>query len=678
MSRRSSCSPWAIALAAKPMRAFLLRLMPLALLIGVTGCSPDRPPPPPAPTVSIEVVTLDIVEAFMSGDPKLRVIEQDPALKLQAVPGASLDKSMTLASDTDGLVIAARAESAFEIEVGPLPKGAHLRARTMVYSAFPKEREKVDPAPVTFRILVDGVERAALSSDYVREVDGHAHPYDQLMRTLEVPLDEAVDRKAVLRFETTRDGASVPEGVIPADPAWWELAIVQPVEVERTIASPARPNLLVLVVDTLAAKRMSLHDYERDTTPNLKAFAAQGTMCEKAVSPSSWTLPAVASLLTGLAPNTHGVLGDTRSYLMDGLQTWPELLRAQGIEGAAFVANPLIAEANNFNQGFGHWRQANDARAAELNERLLTWIDGQPPGLRWFAYVQYMDPHAPYGAPGDERERFTAGYSEKHDFGKLLPNELQQGKLTLDARGQQHVIDLYDAEVSYWDRCFGELLAELKLRGLLDKTTIVLTADHGEELFEHGRLGHGYSLNQELLWVPLVFVGPDLPVGERRAQPVSTAALAGTLMRWGGAELVTGVEPPLVGPAPKPERPAGEPIFSAVRTSLFVPEGSPARNLVSARDAQGRKVIADIDESGKAVQIERYNLATDRGEHSPLDPDALSQAERSAYARLVERIETWARETAQARLPEPQPLNPEIREQLSGVGYLGSSEDNKK
>ena len=641
-----------------------------------SGCGPERPPPPAAPTVTVEVPAVDIVAALKAGDPKLRILRQERGMPVQAVPAASLDRTTTLASDADDLVIAARAESAFEIEVGPLSKGSHLRAKTMVYSQFRTDPALVDPAPVTFRILVDGQERASLGSEYVRETKGHEHPYDQLMRTLDVPLDEAAGRTAKLRFETTRNGVAVPEGAIAAEPAWWELTILQPIEVERPVASPARPNLLVLVVDTLAAKHMSLYGYARDTTPNLKAFAAQGTLYGAAVAPSSWTLPATASLLTGLPPNTHGVLGDTRSYLMDGLQTWPELLRAQGLEGAAFVANPLVAEANNFQQGFGSsWSQANEAPAAELNDRLLAWLDGQPPSRRWFAYVHYMDPHAPYGAPGDERERFSAGYSERRDFTGLLPGLLQEGKIEpFDAREQQHVIDLYDGEVAYFDRCFGELLGELERRGLRDKTIVVLTADHGEELFEHGRLGHGYSLYEELLWVPLVCAGPGIQAGVRRDDPLSTSALAATMARWGGAEPVEGMERPLVGPAPKPERPAGDPILSAVRTSLFIPKDSPPRNLVSARDAHGRKAIAEVNEvdgACHATAVELYSLASDPGEHSPLDPATLTEDERAAYERLVQRIEEWSCETARQRLPEPQPYNEHILEELRQNGYFG-------
>ena len=662
--------------SSTPMRR-LARGARLLLLTGAaaSGCSPERPPPPAAPTVTVEIPAFDIIAALKTGDPKLHVIRENREQGVLAVPAASLDRATTLASDADDLVIAARAESAFEIEVGPLRKGAHLRAKTMVYSQFRSDPAQVDPAPVTFRILVDGQERASLGSEYVRETKGHEHPYDQLMRTLDVPLDEVAGRTAKLRFETTRNGVAVPEGAVAAEPAWWELTILQPVEVDRPLSSPARPNLLVLVVDTLAAKHMSLYGYARDTTPNLRAFAAQGTLYGTAVAPSSWTLPATASLLTGLPPNTHGVLGDTRSYLMDGLQTWPELLREQGLEGAAFVANPLVAEANNFQQGFGYWTQANDAPAAELNDRLLAWLDGQPPSRRWFAYLHYMDPPAPYGAPGDERQRYSAGYTERRDFSGLLPGLLQEAKIEpFDAREQQHVIDLYDGEVSYFDRCFGELMAELERRGLRDKTIVVLTADHGEELFEHGRLGHGYSLYEELLSVPLVCAGPGIKAGERRDDPLSTAALAATMCRWGGAEPVEGMERPLFGPAPKPERPAGDPVLSAVRTSLFIPKDSPPRNLVSARDAHGRKAIADVTEADgqcHAGPVELFSLASDPGEHAPLDPATLTEAERAAYERLVQRIEEWACETARRRLPEPQPYNDEIRTQLQQVGYMG-------
>src|SRR6188474_845126 len=169
--------------SSRPMRRLVsasrARALLLAAAAATPACSPDPPAPPPAPTVTVELPAFDIVAAFAAGDPQLHVLRQDRDQPLQAVPAASLDKSTALASDRDDLVLAARAESAFEVTIGPVRKGSRLRARTMVYSQFRTDPEQVDPAPVTFRILVDGHERAALGSEYVREVAGHEHPYDQ-------------------------------------------------------------------------------------------------------------------------------------------------------------------------------------------------------------------------------------------------------------------------------------------------------------------------------------------------------------------------------------------------------------------------------------------------------------------------------------------------------------------
>jgi len=621
--------------------------------------------------VSVEITALDVVEAFASKDATVNVVREAEDMPLRAVAFASLDKSTELASDQDAKVIHARAESAFEVTVGPLAEGARLVAQTFVHTANRKDPALADPAPATFRILVDGEERASVSSAYVRDVEGHAHPYDQLMRTLDVPLDDARDGPVTLRFETTRDGEPMPElppGVTPSEPVWWRLVVRQPVEVPRQKAGQQRPNMLVLVVDTLAAGRTMLGGYERPTTPELAAFAAQGTVYSGAISPSSWTLPSTASLLTGLPPNTHGVLGDERSYLMDGLATWPELLRREGIEGAAIVANTLIQPANNFHQGFGTWVQADDEDAEQLNARLLSWLDGQPDDARWFAYVHYMDPHAPYDAPGEERERYTGDYEERRDFRGFLPNQLQREEVpALEDDERQHIVNLYDGEVAYFDRCFGELIAELNDRGLLEDTLIAITADHGEELFEHDGLGHGYSLHDEVLSVPLVLNGPFAKRGRVVEQPVSTASLATTLVTLAGVEPTKGSAPPLL----PPREVVPGPVYASVRTQLF----SENREVhVSGQDEAGRKVIIVLDEAGATRSVTHYDTLDDPGETTPVNLVRANPVDRVAHETLLQGALRWHEETAQARPVAPQPTNPDMREAMIGIGYIADED----
>ncbi len=615
-------------------------------------------------------VSVDLVRLVDAGDARVTVITEHPEHRVQTVP-PRLDPAdpLQLAVEDWGKVVWAQPESAFEIALEDVGDSPSLYVRTMVYSAFRTDPARADPWPATFRILVDGEERAALRSDYINEPA--EHPYDQVMRTILVDLADKAHRPVTLRFETTRAGAPPPEGdFVEANPLWFEIQLRQEVKVARQKSSPDRPHLLVLNVDTLAARRTSLHGYDRDTTPVLARLAREGTVFTRAMSPSSWTLPATASLFTGLPANTHGVLGDMRSYLMDGLMTLPELLREEGIEGAAFIANALISEGNNFDQGFDTWVQANDVPAAELNQELLTWIDARPGDDRWFAYVHYFDPHAPYGAPGEARDAFTGDYSERRSFAGHLPNLLQNDLIPpLAPDEQRHVIDLYDGEVAYFDRCLGELLGALEERGLMDRTLIVLTSDHGEELFEHGQLGHGYALHEVLLHVPLVIVGPKIPAGRRVDDAVGTERLFNTLLQLGAASPIEGAADRLPL-APDAAPPRGD-VYATTRTLLFGPQ----LTLMSGRDRAGRKVVGALAAEGGDVAWTLHDLDRDPQEGSALDPDDLSPTERAAFDGLTRRTLAWYEESARRRPPEPQARNPDIREALGAVGYLGTEDD---
>jgi len=623
---------------------------------------------------------LDLEQAFSAG--RARVLRQDAERPLRSYPAAWLDKQEALgqlASDASSSVLHARAESAFEVDTPILGPGARLLARTFVYPVDRQDPSRADPFPVTFRVLVDGEERAALSSAYVREMD-REHPFDRLMRTLEVDLSAEQGRALTLRLETTRAGATGPApGEPQAEPVWWHLSLRQQRAVPRQRASSARPHLLVVCVDTLAAGRLSAWGNPRPTSPQLDAWAAEGLRFTRAISPSSWTLPATASLFTGLPPNTHGVLGDARSYLMDALDTWAEGLTAQGLVGGAFVANPLLARANNFDQGFSTWvnrdgpTEPGGADASEMLDQLLGWVDGQLADARWFAYLHLMDPHAPYGAPGDARLRFARGPVPARDLSGHLPQRLHsQDEPPLTPAEQAHVIDLYDGEVAYLDGQLQRLREALELRGLDDRTLVVITADHGEELFELGHLGHGYALNEPMLHVPLVLVGPGVPVGEV-TQPVTSASLANTLLRLGGAPPVAGGARALL---PRSEQ--GRPVFSLTRTHLFGPQ----RILVSAQDPQRRKVVLELGGDGPGqerpapLSVLRYDLTRPQGEQESLLPGDMDAAQHAAYRALEAAALDWYVSSAAARPGDVQPLT-DNEAALRANGYIGADGDER-
>lgn len=659
-------------------------LLALVLCLSLATCDSEAERWEP---VVCERVVLDVVAAFKAGE-GVTVLAEDAERPLQAWAAAALDRDESLgalASDEDSLVIHARAESAFTIDTAELAAGARLVARTFVYPVDRQDPERADPSPVTFRIQVDGEEVAALGSEYVRD-RSREHPFDQLMRNIEVDLSPWAGRSVRLTFLTTRQDPDYATGDPQAEPAWWNITLRQPELVPRDAAGRQTPNLLVLCVDTLAAGRLSAYGYERETSPRLEALAAGGTLFEAAHASSSWTLPSTASLLTGLPPNTHGVLGDTRSYLMDSLVTWPEQLRMLGLEGAAFVSNALVAEANNFHQGFSLWVQDNgpagdgDTDAVALNRHLFEWLDGQPEGARWFAYVHYMDPHAPYGAPGSERERFTGDFDEQRNFGGHLPRRVQLGnEPPLSPAERAHVVDLYDGEVAYFDRMLGALLDELSARGLMDDTIIVVTADHGEELFEHGRLGHGYALNEPMLHVPLVLVGPGIPQGERVTEPVSTSALFNTLLFLcdGPSAVVPECERQLF--PLRDLRRTARPTFSLVRTSLF----GPRHQLVAGRDVERRKVVLRLaDEDGGSVlpalqESTWYTIDSRSTEQEVTDREQLSAADHAAFTALQESAMSWYESSAKAR-PRDVQERVDNQKSLNELGYVGDGSDRQR
>lgn len=652
---------------------------PLVVALALTGCADPRDGGDWEP-IRVPVVTVDVVGQFAEG--QAYVVAEDVERPLVASP-ATWEAGNALAADESRMVIRAHAESAFEFELDGVAPGAVLRATTFVVTPFRKDPERADPAPVTFRVLVDGTERAAVRSDYILDAAPDAHPYDQLMRTLEVPLDAVPGESLTLRFETTRFGEPVPEGAVLAEPVWWDLVVEQPLDVPRQVADARAPNVLVMCIDTLAARRMSLHEYGRDTTPTLREWARGGAVFEEVDSPSSWTLPSTASLLTGLPPNAHSVLGDLRSYLIEGLVTWPEALRAAGIPGAGFVANPLVAEANNFDQGFDHWHHEIDADATDLNDEFLAWLDEQPAGARWFAYVHYMEPHAPYAAPEPYKQRFVPDDAgSARDFDRFHPAQAEADDFDpLTDADRARIADLYDGEVYAFDAAFAALLDALEARGLRDTTTIVLTADHGEELFEHGRIGHGYDLTDVMLHVPLVIVGPGVPAGARRDEPVAGASVHNTVLELAGVAPHEDAAPSLLGLL---EGRGGDeaPVFALARTHLF----GPRRTLVSARDVDGRKVICalgedlvasadDLEALRDGSTLRAHDLTRDRGESSPLDLTALDRAEADRYRALRDAALQWFLDTRAMRPEERQPEVAGMREMLEQVGYIDGEDD---
>lgn len=277
-----------------------------------------------------------------------------------------------------------------------------------------------------------------------------------------------------------------------------------------------RPNVVVVVVDTLRQDRVSAYGYERQTTPHLDRLAAEGARLD-GLSPTSWTKPATASLLTGLHPLRHQAFarGDV---LPESATSLAQVLAGRGYATVAVSANSWISRAWGFERGFGHFYlmknlgYGHHAKAHQVakvaREHLAELV---PP---YFLYLHLVDPHAPYdpakawdGGPlPPEVEAFRPLTDQK-----LLPHSWRQRPPDV----MRALVDLYDGEVHHVDQELGALLAELRDHDTEGRgTVLVVTSDHGEELGDHGRIGHGHTLYRETTAVPLLIHAPGrVPAG---------------------------------------------------------------------------------------------------------------------------------------------------------------------
>ncbi|MCW5891452.1 MAG: sulfatase [bacterium] len=456
-----------------------------------------------------------------------------------------------------------------------------------------------------------------------------------------------------LVVETTAEDAGAP---LAGRAGIADARLVRTRTAPRQTASPQQPSVLVLLVDTLRADRLRPGS---GLTPVLDALAARGLRFTEAIAQASWTLPSVASMLTGVHPRSHGVGGGddgTGRALPDAFVTLPELAAQAGIGTFAVSANPVVTRGTNLAQGFEEFVELGWVggrtgweSAPALDAALLGWLARQG-GHRFFAWVQYMEPHDPYTPPDPAVP--PAGVRPAVADGRIdvLGRKVNRGEAPPLAAGElAHLQTLYDREVAAFDRGLATLLAGLDALGLRESTVIVVTADHGEAFQEHGHLKHAVSLYDELVRVPLVLAGPGIAPG-RVLVPVQGIDLYPTLAR------LLGLEPPAALPGRDLLAPLAEvPIVS--ETSLAHGPGGTLVDLVAVRH-DGWKLI----HAPQLDRFELFDLRADPGEQI----DRFASAPEEAR-RLGEALDAWRRTAP----PPPTAARADgLGDRLRALGYV--------
>ena len=396
--------------------------------------------------------------------------------------------------------------------------------------------------------------------------------------------------------------------------------------VNRGLADPGslpRGNVLLVTVDTLRQDRIGAYGNRNGLTPNIDRLAAGGVRYTRAFSPAPLTLPAHASILTGLLPRRHGIHNNTRFRLDERVPTLASVAKGAGYRTGAFVGAFVLDGRFGLNHGFDEYddRLPNgervgfhfaERRAADVVELAGNWIlhPSAATDAPWLAWVHLFDPHAPYDAP----------------------SEYRSGRAP------------YDAEVAYTDAMLGRLLDRLDAAHVLERTLIVLTADHGESLGEHGETTHGLFAYNATLAVPLILHAPAIAAATIDA-PVSHTDLMPTILDLVGLALPEPVDGQSLVRVPPADRPV---YFEALDASLN--RGwAPLRGIIQ----DGWKYI-DLPDA------ELYNLRADPGERdNRIGQDAHADRLKRAM-RLVSGVEATAPRVA---------MDADAAARLQSLGY---------
>jgi arylsulfatase A-like enzyme len=476
-----------------------------------------------------------------------------------------------------------------------------------------------------------------------------------------------------------------------------------------------RPNIVLLVLDSVRASNMSCYGYERQTTPHLDRLAAEeATLFEQAIAVGCWTLPVHASLFMGLYPSAHGVRL-AKDALPEGSPTLARRLGEQGYRTACFSNNPYISESTGLTQGFDtveelwrstrlhgaersrasarlkqlerrggaskslartarlakrplsilktwrRWRRRADSGAKLTQERIREWLASKDDTAPFFIFVNYMESHEGwksherYNPPRPYNRRFLGRRVSFWRVARLTSTQLGASKPRRD-QDLQITRALYDGAVNYLDDQVGELISHLDSIGVMDNTVLIVASDHGDSLGEHGHVGHRLYLYEQLVHVPLIVRYPAcFPPGSRVPHLVPLCDLHPTILELAGD---------------------GDSEASDFKSLLGGRDAAPHAFVVAENTAP--KSLDNVvmrmvrDERFKYIassngREELYDLIEDPGESRNL-----VGAEPSVQREMSERLREWesALETTRVESGEAE-YDEQTMERLRGLGYVG-------
>ncbi len=430
------------------------------------------------------------------------------------------------------------------------------------------------------------------------------------------------------------------------------------------------PNILLISIDSLRADHLGCYGYDRPTSPAIDALGASGVIFDEAISQAPWTLPSHASLLTSLYGRTHQT-NDISRQLPSEVPTIAAELSKAGYETAAVVSGTFMKKRFGLHSGFDRYddeiaemshRESHEAITSPGIHRKAEELLGQVQEP-FMLFLHYWDVHYDYAPPPPYDTKFDPEYKGKITSKGFLKNK--RIKPDMAEAELNHIVSLYDGEIAWVDEHIAKLLANLEASGLDERTIVILTADHGDEFFEHGGKGHSHTLYHELVHVPLIIRGPGIAQGKRVMTPVELIDVMPTILDLVKSGAPEGLQGRSLAEALTGAELASQPVFSETNRAR-ANKNDPWQDSWSVQNGRRKLILHGEGPNGEAPRPdERYDLAVDPGEQSPREAEA---------SGLQEAMKRWMARVPLGLGKLNEGVDEATMKQLQAHGYVGNGD----
>ncbi len=378
---------------------------------------------------------------------------------------------------------------------------------------------------------------------------------------------------------------------------------------------PVCPSIIVIIIDTLRADHLGCYGYERDTSPSIDSLAETGMLFLDNMGQSPWTLPATTTILTGLTPQAHraGQIGDMILGLDPCIESLATIMSSRGYPTFGYFSVSWLSASFGFDRGYDFFlcHEDKSGHADETIDSFIRWSRSIQQDQPFFATLHFFEPHQPYEPAAPYRDAFPVATDSIFE-GTIAWLEDEDGSI-LYPQQRDYLVSMYDAEILHVDTALEKLFAYLRETGRDSSTVILITADHGEEFLDHGGTGHGHTLYQEMLHIPLIIAGPGVPSDSICDMLVGQIDIVPTLLVLSGIEVPPSLQ--------------GIDLLHASSVERGLPSGHPREGTMYCYRLGDLKQCCDLENE----YFPLFDLAQDPRELLPLQTDSSLMEEVDFY-----------------------------------------------